>query len=166
MSSFLFYDFVLYHGFKNSEIFSQKCAISKQSVSVNASLQFPLSGKSACDILRSSLPSRQKDVRNKQTFQLTALGSCGGVRETPPFYLHSHTPSPPSQHSQTSLSFSFPAGLSRLMFIHLPLRGWTQHPVKTKSSSIHDMILFARLKGPRSEGGPDPEDTERGRSGF
>lgn len=71
--------------------------------------------------------------------------------------LHIHRPRSP---------FSFPAGLSRLMFIHLPLRGWTQHPVKTKSSSIHDMILFARLKGPRSEGGPDPEDAERGRSGF
>lgn len=62
--------------------------------------------------------------------------------------------------------FSFPAGLSRLMFIHLPLKGRTQHPVKTKSSSIHDMILFVGLKGPRSEGGLDPEDAEQGRGGF
>lgn len=57
-----------------------------------------------------------------------------------------------------------PAGLSRLMYIHLPLKGRTQHPVKTKSSSIHDMILFARLKGPRSQGGRDPEDAEKGRA--
>lgn len=58
----------------------------------------------------------------------------------------------------------FPAGLSRLMYIHSPLKGRTQHPVKTKSSSIHDMILFAGLKGLRSEGGRDPEDAEWGRA--
>lgn len=58
-----------------------------------------------------------------------------------------------------------PAVLSRLMYIHLPLIWRTQPPVKTKSSPIHDMILFAALKGPRSEGGPDPEDTERGEAG-
>lgn len=68
------------------------------------------------------------------------------------FYAPIHL-SPPPVYSGLSPPLLTLQGLSHLMFIHLPLKGRTQHPVKTKSSPFHDMILLPKLKGPQSEGG-------------